>query len=85
MGRPDLKPCPRQCTIWPNASYLPVIPLQCCGKHSLGGGGQTGILAVTFVLCIERKVNSNPSKGPWRTMNPNIKLSKPCLVLHLKM
>ncbi len=20
MGRPDLKPCPRQCTVWPNAA-----------------------------------------------------------------
>ncbi len=21
MGRPDLKPCPRQCMVWPNAIY----------------------------------------------------------------
>ncbi len=23
MGRPDLKPCPRQCTVWPNAWRMP--------------------------------------------------------------
>ncbi len=22
MGKPDLKPCPRQCTVWPNAIFL---------------------------------------------------------------
>ncbi len=36
MGRPDLKPCPRQCTVWPNAIEKGVIILhEECRVHAV--------------------------------------------------
>ncbi len=33
MGRPDLKPCPRQCTVWPNANKTNAMNMTLNSTH----------------------------------------------------
>ncbi len=71
MGRPDLKPCPRQCTVWPNAIKLTACAEQLlpCGKTAVCCILPCGIVR-TYLYTSKITNNTHWFRSIWVTDSP---------------